>query len=144
MLKTYNRIPCNYNLGNVHGLSNVIAQNNGITSFPNLQTLDSLQLQHSYRLFDAFWTRLYLSFLFLFNIPLSYRPHFHRLSTQLFTLIRFTAFRRALLPMAGAEQKSFLGTLTPWSTPRSATPTPQPSDPPDQKFCSDRKGRTTQ
>ncbi|KAJ5400418.1 hypothetical protein N7465_010907 [Penicillium sp. CMV-2018d] len=30
--------------------------------------------------------------------------------------------------MAGAEQKSFLGTLTPWSTPRSATPTPQPSD----------------
>ncbi|KAJ5258102.1 hypothetical protein N7505_001646 [Penicillium chrysogenum] len=32
--------------------------------------------------------------------------------------------------MAGAEQKSFLGTLTPWSTPRSATPAPQPSDPP--------------
>ncbi|CAI7601195.1 unnamed protein product [Penicillium crustosum] len=30
--------------------------------------------------------------------------------------------------MAGAEQKSFLGTLTPWSTPRSTTPTPQPGD----------------
>lgn len=32
--------------------------------------------------------------------------------------------------MAGAEQKSFLGTLTPWSTPRSATPAPQPGDHP--------------
>ncbi|CAI7570858.1 unnamed protein product [Penicillium glandicola] len=30
--------------------------------------------------------------------------------------------------MAGVEQKSFLGTLTPWSTPRSTTPAPQPGD----------------
>ncbi|KAI2715400.1 hypothetical protein CBS147332_5054 [Penicillium roqueforti] len=30
--------------------------------------------------------------------------------------------------MAGAEQKSFLGTLTPWSTPKSATSTPQLGD----------------
>ncbi|KAJ5365027.1 hypothetical protein N7517_007913, partial [Penicillium concentricum] len=43
-------------------------------------------------------------------------------SIPLLTLVRFAAFRRALLPMAG-EQKSFLGTLTPWSTPRSSTPT---------------------
>ncbi|OQE04305.1 hypothetical protein PENVUL_c034G08062 [Penicillium vulpinum] len=42
-------------------------------------------------------------------------------------LVHNAAFRRALLPMAGAEQKSFLGTLTPWSTPRSTTPTPTPT-----------------
>ncbi|KAJ5447843.1 hypothetical protein N7445_002664 [Penicillium cf. griseofulvum] len=47
------------------------------------------------------------------------------------TLVRFAAFRRALLPMAGAEQKSFLGTLTPWSTPRRSTPPPGDHQKPD-------------
>ncbi|CAP91618.1 Pc13g05490 [Penicillium rubens Wisconsin 54-1255] len=114
---------------NVDGLSNVIAQNNGITSFSDLQTLNSLQLSTFYRFGRLLDASLRFASLYL-NIPLSYHPHFHRLSIQLLTLIRSTAFRRALLPMAGAEQKSFLGTLTPWSTPRSATPAPQPSDPP--------------
>lgn len=65
----------------------------------------------------------------LFSTCLSFvSPTLPLFSIQLLTLVRFAAFRRALLPMAGAEQKSFLGTLTPWSTSRSATPTLQPGD----------------
>lgn len=48
------------------------------------------------------------------------------------TLSRCAALLRARpTPMTGADQRSFLGTLSPWSTPRSSTPQPDQSRRPD-------------
>jgi len=55
-----------------------------------------------------------------------------RINSTPSTLIRFATLIRARpTSMAGADQKSFLGTFSPWSTPRSSTPQPDRSRGPD-------------
>jgi hypothetical protein len=62
-----------------------------------------------------FWIRFFLSGITL---------------TQ-FILVRSIILRARPTSMAAADQKSFLGTFSPWSTPRSSTPQPDRSRGPD-------------
>lgn len=53
-------------------------------------------------------------------------------STTAFKVVRAQVLRRARqTAMAGAEQKSFLGTFSPWTTPRNATPQPDDQGKPE-------------